>query len=50
MKTTDEKADTGPTDSLWLHLHQVVKGTFTLELSNVLGTQNKGPTQTGANP
>ena len=25
--------------SLRLHLHQVVKGTFTLELSNLLGTQ-----------
>jgi len=24
-----------PCASLWLHLHQVVKGTFTLELSNM---------------
>jgi len=25
--------------SLWLHLHPVVKGTFTPKLSNMLGTQ-----------
>jgi len=30
-----------PCASLWLHLHQVVKGTFTLELSNMLGTQRE---------
>jgi hypothetical protein len=30
-----------PCASLRLHLHQVVEGTFTLKLSNVLGTQSK---------
>ena len=30
--------------SLSLHLHQVVKRTFTPKLSNMLGTQQKGPT------
>ncbi len=29
--------------SLSLHLHQVVKGTFTPKLSNMLGTQQKAP-------
>ena len=29
--------------SLSLHLHQVVKGTFTPKLSNMLGTQQNGP-------
>ena len=29
--------------SLSLHLHQVVKGTFTPELSNMLGTHTHGP-------
>jgi hypothetical protein len=32
-----------PCASLSLHLHQVVKGTFTPELSNMLGTQSRGP-------
>ena len=32
-----------PCASLSLHLHQVVKRTFTFELSNMLGTQTKGP-------
>src|SRR5271157_4026491 len=32
-----------PCASLSLHLHQVVKGTFTPELSNMLGTQTKNP-------
>ena len=31
-----------PCASLSLHLHQVVKRTFTSELSNMLGTQRKG--------
>jgi len=30
-----------PCASLSLHLHQVVKGTFTLKLSNMLGTQGR---------
>src|SRR5438034_11349946 len=30
-----------PCSSLLLHLHPVVKGTFTLELSNMLGPPNK---------
>jgi len=30
-----------PCASLWLHLHQVVKGTLTPELSNMLGTHEK---------
>jgi hypothetical protein len=30
-----------PCASLSLHLHQVVKRTFTFELSNMLGTQKK---------
>jgi len=32
-----------PCASLGLHLHQVVQGTFTLELSNMLGTQMGDP-------
>ena len=32
-----------PCASLSLHLHQVVKRTFTFELSNMLGTQQKAP-------
>ena len=32
-----------PCASLSLHLHQVVKRTFTFELSNMLGTQQKSP-------
>ena len=32
-----------PCASLSFHLHQVVKRTFTFELSNMLGTQEKGP-------
>ena len=32
-----------PCASLSLHLHQVVKGTCTPELSNMLGTRKKGP-------
>ena len=32
-----------PCASLSLHLHQVVKRTFTFELSNMLGTQTKAP-------
>src|SRR5664279_2571891 len=32
-----------PCASLSLHLHQVVKRTFTFELSNMLGTQKKAP-------
>jgi len=32
-----------PCASLSLHLHQVVKGTFTPKLSNMLGTPNKRP-------
>jgi hypothetical protein len=32
-----------PCASLSLHLHQVVKGTFAPELSNMLGTQLKPP-------
>jgi len=36
-----------PCASLWLHLHLVVKGTFTLGLSNMLGTQKKA---TGLRP
>jgi hypothetical protein len=31
-----------PCASLLLHLHQVVEGTFTPELSNMLGIQQKG--------
>src|SRR5258707_9741667 len=30
-----------PCASLCLHLHQVVKGTFTLKLSNMLGTKKR---------
>jgi len=37
-----------PCASLWLHLHQVVKGTFTLKLSGMLGTQRKGSRRTGS--
>jgi hypothetical protein len=36
-----------PCASLSLHLHQVVKGTFTPELSNMLGTHKKGPLGSG---
>src|SRR4051794_1923032 len=32
-----------PCASLSLHLHQVVKRTFTFELSNMLGTHEKAP-------
>src|ERR1700733_7387948 len=32
-----------PCASLSLHLHQVVKRTFTFELSNMLGTPKKSP-------
>src|ERR1700687_467374 len=32
-----------PCASLALHLHQAVKRTFTSKLSNMLGTQKKGP-------
>jgi hypothetical protein len=28
-------------------LHQVVKGTFTIELSNMLGTQKNSPSRSG---
>src|SRR5271157_4854427 len=34
--------------SLSLHLHQVVKGTFTPKLSNMLGTRNYPPAKPGA--
>ena len=37
-----------PCASLSLHLHQVVKGTFTPKLSNMLGTQKKRPGIAGA--
>jgi hypothetical protein len=36
-----------PCASLSLHLHQVVKRTFTFELSNMLGTPKKGPDESG---
>src|SRR5271157_3397996 len=36
-----------PCASLSLHLHQVVKGTFTPELSNMLGTQKRGARKRG---
>jgi hypothetical protein len=34
--------------SLSLHLHQVVKGTFTPKLSNMLGARNYPPAKPGA--
>src|SRR5215475_3236191 len=39
-----------PCASLSLHLHQVVKRTFTFELSNMLGTLAVGTTITGRPP
>jgi hypothetical protein len=36
-----------PCALLLLHLHQVVEGTFTPELSNMLGTPRKGPERSG---
>src|SRR5881296_648010 len=40
---SDPPSPERPCASLGLHLHQVVKGTFTPELSNMLGTHQKGP-------
>src|ERR1035441_826324 len=39
---SDPPSPERPCASLLLHLHQVVEGTFTPELSNMLGTQTKG--------
>src|SRR5271168_2844045 len=39
-----------PCASLSLHLHQVVKRTFTFQLSNMLGTHEKGRTSEDARP
>ena len=41
---SDPPSPERPCASLSLHLHQVVKRTFTFELSNMLGTQKKGQT------
>src|SRR5215467_7677878 len=38
---SDPPSSERPCASLLLHLHQVVEGTFTPELSNMLGTQRK---------
>src|SRR5271168_3937393 len=38
---SDPASRRSPCASLSLHLHQVVKRTFTFELSNMLGTQRK---------
>src|SRR5881296_131299 len=38
---SDPPSPERPCASLGLHLHQVVKGTFTPELSNMLGTHKK---------
>jgi hypothetical protein len=40
---SDPASQRRPCASLSLHLHQVLKGTFTPELSNMLGTPEKGP-------
>jgi len=40
---SDPPSPERPCASLLLHLHQVVEGTFTPELSNMLGTQRKRP-------
>ena len=40
---SDASSRLRPCASLSLHLHQVVKGTFTLKLSNMLGTQRRSP-------
>src|SRR6266704_3186670 len=40
---SDPPSPERPCASLSLHLHQVVKRTFTLELSNMLGTPTKAP-------
>src|SRR5437879_5462696 len=40
---SDPPSPERPCASLSLHLHQVVKRTFTFELSNMLGTQSKKP-------
>jgi hypothetical protein len=39
---SDPPSPERPCASLLLHLHQVVEGTFTPELSNMLGTPKKG--------
>ena len=39
---SDPASRRSPCASLSLHLHQVVKRTFTFELSNMLGTHRKG--------
>jgi hypothetical protein len=44
---SDPPSPERPCASLSLHLHQVVKGTFTPELSNMLGTQKEGPLRSG---
>ena len=40
---SDPPSPERPCASLSLRLHQAVKGTFTPELSNMLGTQKTGP-------
>ena len=44
---SDPASQRRPCASLSLHLHQVVKRTFTFELSNMLGTQKKTPARAG---
>jgi len=44
---SDPPSPERPCASLLLHLHQVVEGTFTPELSNMLGTPKKGPAEAG---
>jgi len=39
---SDPPSPERPCASLLLHLHQVVEGTYTPELSNMLGTQEMG--------
>ena len=44
---SDPPSPERPCASLLLHLHQVVEGTYTPELSNMLGTQKKPPACAG---
>jgi hypothetical protein len=43
LSSMSHAARSRPCGELSLHLHQVVKGTFTPKLSNMLGTQKRCP-------